>query len=102
MFFGADTYEGLPPRLYRSPREIKADIRRISREIQEADEMLSIRHILMEMISECAEKEPVRWIGELQETVDEAKETLERLERLKSALEDLEEELGEARCYMNT
>lgn len=101
MFFGADTHEGLPPRLYRSPSEIKADIRKISREIKAADEMLSIRHILLEMISECAEKEPRRWISELEETVCEAKETLEHLERLKSALEELEEELGEARCYMN-
>lgn len=101
MFFGANDYEGLPPRLYRSPSEIKSDIRKISRKIKEADEMLCIRHILMEMISECAEKEPERWIEELEETVLEARETLRELERLKGALEELEEELGDARCYMN-
>ena len=100
MFVGANSYEGLPPRLYRSPREIKADISRISKEIQEADEMISIRHILMEMISECAVREPKRWLSELEEAVYEAREGLERLERLKLALEELEDELREAKCYL--
>lgn len=100
MFVGANCYEGLPPRLYRSPREIKNDISRIKKEIDEASDMLSIRHILMEMISECADKEPERWISELSELVDEAAESLRRLSTLKDALVELEEELEEVKCYL--
>ena len=83
--------------LYRTPAQIKKDIARIVKEIKEADEMLSVRNILTEMIDEFATEEPARWIEELEATVAEAREALERLERLHNALAELSVELEEAK-----
>jgi dsDNA-binding SOS-regulon protein len=70
---------------------------RIVKEIKEADEMLSVRNILTEMIDELATEEPARWIEELEITVAEAREALARLERLHDALSELAVELEEAK-----
>lgn len=98
MFVSANVYEGMPARLYRSPCEIRRDMTRISKQIKEADEMLSVRNILMEMISECASGEPAKWLPELEEIVAEARESLENLNRLNNALDALSSELAEALC----
>ena len=90
--------EGLPPRLYRSPSEIKRDVERICAEIRKSDEMLSVRNILLEMISEQSIASPEKWIPELEETVTEARCALERIKRLNTALDDLYRELEESRC----
>lgn len=97
MYGAENRYDGIPPALYRTPTQIKRDMARISREIREADEMLSIRNVLTEMIDELAVEEPARWIEELEATVSEAREALERLERLRDALSELAVELEEAR-----
>ncbi len=89
--------EGIPPTLYRTPLEIRRDISRITEEIKEADEMLSIRNILTEMIDEFATEEPERWIPELEETLAEAREAMQRLQRLRDALAELSVELEEAK-----
>ena len=60
--------------------------------------MLSIRNILVEMISECSEGEPSKWIPELEEIVCEARQSLERLNRLSVALDSLSTELSETLC----
>ncbi len=98
MFVSANVYEGMPARLYRSPCEIRRDMTRISKQIKEADEMLSVRNILAEMISECAEGEPSKWLPELEEIVSEARASLENLNRLNTALDSLSSELSETLC----
>ena len=89
--------DGIPPALYRTPAQIKRDMAKISKQIKEADEMLSVRNILTEMIDELATEEPARWIEELEATVSEAREALERLARLREALCELAVELEEAK-----
>ena len=92
-----DENEGIPARLYRSPDEIRRDIAEISKKIREADEQLTVRNVLMSVISEFADAEPERWIPEFEETLAEAKEAMERLTRLEDTLEELSVELREAR-----
>ena len=98
MLAGSSVYEGMPARLYRSPCEIRRDMTRLSKQIKEADEMLSVRNILVEMLSECAGREPEKWIPELEELVADARASLDCLTRLKSALSDLSEEFEETVC----
>lgn len=97
MFLSRNDNEGIPPTLYRSPAEIRRDISKITKEIREADEMLSIRNVLTEMIDELAVLEPSRWIEELEETLAEAREAMERLNRLHEALAELTVELEESK-----
>ncbi|MBQ8879517.1 MAG: hypothetical protein IJY69_01590 [Clostridia bacterium] len=72
----------------------------ISKQIKEADEMLSVRNILVEMLSECARGDPERWIPELEELVADARASLDSLTRLKSALSLLSDELEESVCVI--
>ena len=102
MFVNSNVYEGMPARLYRSPCEIRRDMTRISKQIKEADEMLSIRNILVEMLTECSGSEPSRWITELEEIVKDARDSLDNLQRLKGAIDDLSEELEESLCAIGT
>ena len=98
MFVHANVYEGMPARLYRSPCEIRRDMTRISKQIKEADEMLSVHNILVEMLSECAKGDPSKWIPELEEIVAEARVSLDNLTRFNSALDELSSELEETLC----
>ena len=100
MFVSANVYEGTPSRLYRSPCEIRRDMQVISKQIKEADEMLSVRNILVEMIHECSAGEPEKWISELEEIVCEARRSFESLKRLEDAIDDLSEELEESLCAL--
>ncbi len=97
MYGAENRNDGIPPALYRTPAQIKRDMTRIVREIKEADEMLSVRNILTEMIDELATEEPARWIDELEATVNEAREAMYRLERLRDALSELAVELEESK-----
>ena len=99
LYYGNEREERVP-RLYRSPDEIRRDIRTVLRKIKESEEMLSVRNILLEVISEWSEAEPERWMDELEETLAEARESLLRLNELKEGLEELREELRESRSYL--
>ena len=61
--------------------------------------MLSVRNIILALVSEWAELEPERWIEELEETVEEAREALRALDNMKETLIDLRSELDEARRF---
>ena len=100
MFLYADVYNGTPPRLYRTPNEIRRDITAISQKVKETESMLSVHNLLLEMIPAWAEESPERWIPELSETVAEAEEALENLNLMKDALGELSLELGEVLCMM--
>ena len=100
MYLCMNTYEGSPPRLYRSPDEIRRDMRVIVDRIAEQEEMLSVHNLLFEMIPSWAEESPERWIPELEQMVAEADEALGTLKRLKEALEYLTLELEEVKCIM--
>ena len=100
MYLCMNSYEGTPPRLYRSPDEIRRDMRSIVDKINEQEEMLSVHNLLLEMIPSWAEQSPERWIPELEEMVAEACEALDTIKRLKEALEYLAIELEDVKCMM--
>ena len=100
MLYYGNAGEERVPGLYRSPDEIRRDIRALLRKIRESEEMLSVRNILLEVISEWSEAEPERWMAELEETLCEAKESLVHLNELKEGLEELREELRESKRYL--
>ncbi len=101
MYSCMNMNEGVPARLYRTPKEIHRDILRISSQIREHEEMLSVHNLLIELIPSWAEKSPEKWIPELEETLAEAGCVLENLKRLQYALEALKLELEDVRCLMN-
>ena len=101
MYSCMNVYEGMPPRLYRTPSEIRRDMAAIAAKIRENEEMLSVHNLLIEMIPSWAEQSPEKWIPELLETLSEADEALENLKRLKTALEELSLELEDVRCMMS-
>ena len=98
MYTSVNNYEGMGPRLYRTPDEIRADMFKISGKIRESGEMLSVHHLLSEMVAEYAQRTPEEWIPALEEMVCEARDTLEELQRLGDRLDELKEELMEVRC----
>ena len=100
MYSCMNVYEGMPPRLYRSPAEIRRDMTKISDRIKENEEMLSVHTLLIELIPNWADQSPEKWIPELEETVAEAQEALDNLRRLQYALEELSRELEEVKCLM--
>ena len=101
MYSCMNVYEGMPPRLYRTPSEIRRDMAAIAAKIRENEEMLSVHNLLIEMIPSWAEQSPEKWIPELLETLSDADEALENLKRLKTALEELSLELEDVRCMMS-
>lgn len=101
MYSCVNVYEGMPPRLYRHPSEIRREMAQITAKIRETEEMLSVHNILIEMIPLWAEESPEKWIPELEDTVAEAYDALDRLRILKGALEELAIELGEIKCMMS-
>ncbi|MBQ7363410.1 MAG: hypothetical protein IJW48_03050 [Clostridia bacterium] len=101
MFFtNYSTYEGEPIRLYRTPEEIGRDIGNIKEKIEKTGNMLNVRSILCDMIAECAEGDPERWLPALRAVVTEAEETLELLRSFKESLDMLEGELEDTRCML--
>lgn len=84
--------------LYRSSKEIKTDIRRIAIKIKDAESMLNVRSLLMDMLTAAADSEPQKWIPEIEEVVREASETLDELRALKESLDELFDEWKEAKC----
>ncbi len=97
MFVEADSYEGVPSRLYRTPLVIREDIASVKEKIEEINDTLSIHNFLMEFLTEWSKEEPERWIAELEELLSEARDSLLRLGELKSTLDLLKEELEDSR-----
>lgn len=98
MYRTYDGYDGEPPMLYRSAASIKHDIREISLKIKDAEEMLSVRSLLMDMLTECADDDPESWLPEIEEVVAEARESLLHLRQLKDDLDELFDEWREMKC----
>lgn len=101
MYSVTNIREGSPPRLYRSTEEIRRDMMKISTQIRENEEKISLHNLLMEMLPTMAENEPEKCLPQLRETICEADEALESLKRLKFALDELTTELDEVRRMLN-
>ena len=100
MLVAYNTYEGEPTRIYRRPADIRRDIADIKARIAETDNMINVRSLLLDALSEVSEGDPDKWLPEIEEIVEEAKETLRFLSVLEQRLSDLEEELKHTRWVM--
>ena len=98
MYRGYDMTNGIPPRIYRTPREIRWDISEISQKIEETNDMLNIRALLVDILVSDRADAPETLIPDLEEAIGEARCALGSLKRLNEELSLLEEELEEARC----
>lgn len=97
-YVGADISEGRPPRLYRSVEEIRRDIGRIKSELTESDEMINVRNILSELISELENNEADKWQSSVERLIEDAQDAMIMLTKLKDKLDMLNCELEETRC----
>lgn len=102
MHRGYDTVNGLPPRIYRTPGEIRWDISKISEKIEATNDMLNIRALLVDLLVSDRADSPETLIPDLEDAIEEAKCALDGLKRLGEELLSLEEELEEARCRART
>ncbi len=100
MLVSYNTYEGEGARIYRRPADIRSDIAEIKAKIAETDNMINVRSLLLDALSEFSEGEPDRWLPEIEEIVEEARETLKSLALLEKTLADLEDELRRTRGVM--
>ena len=102
MLVHSNAYEGMPPRLYRTPKEIEADISDLRTRAVEIENMLSVRNLLVEMVTNYADKKPELWIPELESALSEARIALDVLCGLNNQLGELREELCEVKCLMRS
>lgn len=83
---------------YRSPREIREDIRAVSERVARMREGLDFREILGQMLAEYADAAPSSWIPALEAAVAEAEESLRTLGQLEQTLTALGQELADVRA----
>ena len=100
MIIKGSIESGLPTRIYRSLGEIRWDINVIKERIDNTDEQLNIRSLLLELLSGAKYSNPEVLIPELYEAITEANEALLSLQKLKEELLALEEELEETKCVI--
>ena len=100
MYRSYDMENGLPPRIYRSVDEIRRDISRINERIDETNDMLNIRSLLLDMLIGDGRTPPEELIPELELAIDDAKRALLSLSEFKEELSLLEEELNETKCMI--
>ncbi len=100
MYRGYDNECGLPPRIYRSPSDVRRDINEVRSAIDKINSKLNIRGLLLEMITDEEKLSPKDVIPTLEAMLKEAEDALSRLDELRCELALLEEELYEIKCEM--
>ena len=100
MYLAQRSYTEDRQRIYRRPSEIRSDIAEIKARIDETDNMINVRSLLLDTLCEFADGDPDKWLPEIEEIVAEARETLEHLSSLERTLSDLEDELKRTRWVM--
>ena len=102
MFRDYDPYSGTPARIYRSVTEIREDMGEIRERIREANACLDLRALLIGFLDSTREenRDPEKWLPELEDAVSAAREAYDSLSELREELSDLREELCEVRCAM--
>ncbi len=98
MLTHENRYGGLPARLYRYPSQIQADISTVKMRLCEIENMLSVREMLLGLVSEG--EPPDVWIPKLEQAIDDASEALCTMRFLNDRLGELSEELGEVKCLL--
>lgn len=85
----------MPPRVYRCPDEIRADISDIRERIRGVNELFNIRELIAEIINEGAEGDVRKLAIAAGELADHAEEALAELRMLNADLDELRAELIE-------
>ena len=86
--------------IYRKTEDIREDIAALKSKIEEINGSLSIRELLLDLLSDNREKQASEWIYDLDALLGEAESAYRKLGKLKEELYFLEAELGEAKCVM--
>ncbi len=102
MYRGYDDEFGEAPRIYRAPDEIRLDIYEVKLAIENINERLNIRSLMLEMISDEESLSPGKLVSTLENMLSEAEEALAELSKLNEELSLLEEELYEVKCEIGT
>ena len=95
-------YEGMPPRLYRTPGEIRSDIFDVKQRIDSLNSRLNSRNIIGELRAGCAEGEAEKWLPKFKSIVEDAEDALEALRELGDTLDGLREELRETEWILKS
>ncbi len=101
MYRSYDNANGIPSMIYRSPAEIKEDMREIKSRIDKVNSMLNIRELLLDMLSEQSGSSQ-KVVTDLINLLSEAREALSELSELEGELSTLEEELTEVQCILRS
>ena len=97
MFRGYDMENGIGPKIYRSPAEVREDVKAVKLRIKEVSDAVNLRDLLLNILTGERSRDPENLITTLSEAVEEAKEALEELRGLEEELYELEEELREVK-----
>ena len=100
MFYNLNSLSPMPERLYRSPEEIRKDMRCIREGIGRIDSMLSVHNLRTSMLGECSADELCKKIPELEAAVLDADKSLRLLVRFTKAVTELGRELDEVVCVL--
>ena len=94
------TYENanLDLRTYRSPCEIRHDMKNIIDQLEEMEEKLNLRDLIVEALYKNEMKKPSQLIEDLHILLDDAERAHSEIDRLREALAMLGEELLDARA----
>ena len=91
MYKMASVNSGLPPRLYRTPEQIKKDISDILAKSLRVRELFSVREMLAAAMDDAAS-------GRIDELYEISEEILEAVSEAKDELSELDRELCELKC----
>lgn len=100
MYKSYDNENGIGPTIYRSPAEIREDIKYIKERIIAISEALNLREMLTAILDGDRAGEPEMLVETLSEVVEEAKSALDELRGLEDELCELEAELREVKWIM--
>ena len=92
---------GRGPTVFRSPSEIREDIRYIKAKIKETNASINLRDMLTSILAE-ERKDSENFIEVLSDAVEEAKAALDELRSLENELYELEDELREVKWIMKS
>ena len=101
MFIRFDREDGMRDAIYRSHDEILDDIITIKERINEVNERLNLRSLVLDMLSDDRmESDPEYFAAELERAVSEANEARARLIGLEKELTELTVELRETKWVL--
>ena len=100
MYRSFDETNGMPPRIYRSPEQIRNDILEIRSRIGEIKENLNIRELISDIIIDDSVDNLLRRADSVRDLLQYATEALSELEELNSELDELKIELAETLSYI--